>query len=246
MESASGTIPVAAIGDLHVRVDSHGHWSNKFKLLGDRAAVLVIAGDLTDTGDEAEAALLATELRSCPIPVVAVLGNHDHEKGREKLVRQALQSERVHILDGEAIEVAGIGFAGIKGFAGGFDGHMLSRFGEQCMKDFVQESVEQALRLDRALDRLERSDLGRKKVAVLHYSPIVSTVAGEPEAIHPFLGCSRLAEPLTRRKVDAVFHGHAHHGTLEGQLPNGTKVYNVAHAILQQAGIDPPFRIVEV
>ncbi len=243
-ENSSATI--AAIGDLHMRVGDHGKWRDLFGSLQGKASVLVIAGDLTDTGDEAEAELLAAELRGCPVPVVAVLGNHDHEKGREKLVRQALQSERVHILDGEALEVAGIGFAGIKGFGGGFDGHMLSLFGEQAMKAFVQECVEQTLRLDRALDRLERSHSGMKKVAVLHYSPIAATVIGEPEAIHPFLGCSRMAEPLIRRKVDAVFHGHAHHGVLEGELPNGTKVYNVAYANLVKEGVEPAIRFVRL
>lgn len=229
-----------------MRVGDQGKWSKLFTDLGQQADVLVIAGDLTDTGDEAEAELLAAELRACPLPVVAVLGNHDHEKGRQKLVRQALQSERVHILDGEAVEVAGIGFAGIKGFCGGFEGYMLSLFGETAMKAFVQECVDETLRLDRALDRLERSHMGMKKVAVMHYAPIVGTVMGEPEPIHPFLGSSRLAEPLTRRHVDLVFHGHAHNGRPEGHLPNGTPVYNVAYANLRHAGFETGVRLVRV
>jgi Icc-related predicted phosphoesterase len=237
---------IAAMADLHMRIGDLGRWSPLFMSLEGQARVLVIAGDLTDTGDEEEAELLAAELRACPVPVVAVLGNHDHEKGRQKLVRQALQSERVHILDGEAVEVAGIGFAGIKGFCGGFDGHMLSLFGEAAMKAFVQECVDETLRLDRALDRLERSHLGMKKVAVMHYAPIVATVQGEPPQIHPFLGSSRLAEPLTRRHVDMVFHGHAHHGSPEGRLPNGTPVYNVAYPSLRHAGIDTGLRLVRL
>jgi Icc-related predicted phosphoesterase len=177
---------------------------------------------------------------------VAVLGNHDYEKGRQKLIRQIIQEQRdVHILDGEWTVTAGVGIAGIKGFGGGFDGHMLSMFGEGEMKAFVQTGVEEALRLDRALARLDQEQPDIKKIALMHYSPLMETVKGEAEQIYPFLGCSRLAEPLMRRKVAAAFHGHAHIGQLEGQIGD-LKVFNVAKPILSEAGYEPAFFLLEV
>jgi Icc-related predicted phosphoesterase len=238
-------VRVAAVGDIHVKDTDRGRWIEYFKEVSKNADVLVIAGDLTDTGDEQEAQVLAEELRSCSIPVVAVLGNHDYEKGRHKLIRQILQNEGVHILDGEAIVIDGVGFAGVKGFGGGFDNHMLSMFGEGAMKAFVQEAVDEALHLDRALARLDENG-AIKKIAVLHYAPIQATVVGEPEAIFPFLGSSRLAEPLSRRGVLAAFHGHAHIGTLQGETPGGVKVYNVAKQILAKEGYQTPYFLLEV
>ena len=237
-------VRIAAVGDIHVRESEKGKWSEYFKDVSQQADILLICGDLTDTGDEGEAQLLSEELRSCTIPVVGVLGNHDFEKGRHKLIRQMVQNDNVHILDGEAIVIKGVGFAGVKGFGGGFDNHMLSMFGEGAMKAFVQEAVDEALRLDRALARLDQENENIKKIAVLHYAPIKETVIGEPEAIFPFLGSSRLAEPLSRRQVLAAFHGHAHIGTLEGQTNGGVKVYNVAKPILQKRGM--PFFLLEV
>jgi Icc-related predicted phosphoesterase len=236
---------IAAIGDIHFRETDRGKWGDFFKEASHLADVLVICGDLTDTGDETEAQVLAEELRTCTIPVVAVLGNHDYEKGRHKLIRQIILKENVHILDGEAVVINNVGFAGVKGFGGGFDNHMLSMFGEGAMKAFVQEAVDEALHLERALARLEAENENIKKIAVLHYSPIKQTVVGEPEVIFPFLGSSRLAEPLVRRGVTAAFHGHAHIGTLEGEI-SGVKVFNVAKPILVQAGYPHPFFLYEV
>jgi Icc-related predicted phosphoesterase len=238
---------IAAVGDIHIRETDKGKWQDYFKEVSKSADVLVIAGDLTDTGDEGEAHVLAEELRACTIPVVAVLGNHDFEKGRHKLIRQVIQKENIHILDGEAIVIGDVGFAGVKGFGGGFDNHMLSMFGEGAMKAFVQEAVDEALRLDRALARLDADhEHIVKKIALMHYSPIKETVLGEPEAIYPFLGCSRLSEPLNRRQVIAAFHGHAHTGTLEGVTTGGVNVYNVAKPILLKAGFKCPFYVLEV
>ena len=242
----NGKIRIAAVADVHVKENDKGKWVDYFKDISRNADVLVICGDLTDTGDEMEAQVLAEELKACAIPVVGVLGNHDHEKGRHKLIRKILQNDNVHILDGEGIVVKGVGFAGIKGFGGGFDNHMLSMFGEGAMKAFVQEAVDEALHLERALARLEQDHEGIKKVAVLHYAPIAETVRGEPEVIFPFLGSSRLAEPLDRRKVSVAFHGHAHAGKLEGTTTSGVKVYNVAIPILLKAGYTKPYFVVEV
>ena len=227
---------IAAVGDIHVRDTDKGKWADYFREVSKQADVLLICGDLTDTGDEVEAQVLAAELKACTIPVVGVLGNHDYEKGRHKLIRQFVQSENVHILDGEGIVIGNVGFAGVKGFGGGFDNHSLSMFGEGAMKAFVQEAVDEALHLERALARLDAENENIRKIAVLHYSPIKATVIGEPEAIFPFLGSSRLAEPLERRQVVAAFHGHAHIGTLEGQTAAGVKVFNVAKPILNKAG----------
>ncbi len=237
---------IAAVGDVHVRETDKGKWVDYFKEVSAQADVLVICGDLTDTGDEVEAQILAEELKACTIPVVAVLGNHDHEKGRHKLIRQILLKEGVHMLDGEAIKIHDVGFAGVKGFGGGFDNHMLSMFGEGAMKAFVQEAVDEALRLDRALARLDAEYTVSKKIAVMHYSPIKETVIGEPEPIYPFLGSSRLAEPLNRRKVDVAFHGHAHIGKLEGETSAGVKIFNVSKPILMQNGYKYPFYIYEI
>jgi Icc-related predicted phosphoesterase len=236
MEATDQKIRIAAVADIHVRENDTGKWSEFFKQASQQADVLIIAGDLTDTGDEGEAAVLVNELKSCTIPVVAVLGNHDYEKARHKLIRQILLKAGVHMLDGEAVVIRGVGFAGVKGFGGGFDKHLLSMFGEGAMKAFVQEAVDEALHLERALSRLDQDHEVTKKIAVMHYSPIKETVIGEPEQIFPFLGCSRLAEPLSRHRVNAAFHGHAHIGTLEGHTQDGVGVFNVAVPILAKEG----------
>ncbi len=238
-------VRIAAVGDLHVRETDKGKWIEFFKEVSRQSDVLLICGDLTDTGDEAEAEILAAELQSCAVPVVAVLGNHDFEKGRHKLIRQIVHREDVTILDGEAIVISGIGFAGVKGFGGGFDNHMLSMFGEGAMKAFVQEAVDEALRLDRALARLDAEHKVEKKVVLLHYSPLRETVVGEPEPIFPFLGSTRLAEPLNRRNVIAAFHGHAHVGTLEGKTAGGVPVFNVSKPLLTRLGYRCPFFVFE-
>lgn len=246
MEEAPKKTRIAAVADVHFKETDKGKWTEYFKEISAKADVLVIAGDLTDTGDETEAQVLADELKSCTVPIVAVLGNHDYEKGRHKLIRQILLKQGVHILDGESVVISDVGFAGVKGFGGGFDRHMLSFFGEGAMKAFVQEAVDEALHLDRALSRLDAEQRDIKKIAVLHYSPIRETVVGEPEPIYPFLGCSRLAEPLNRHKVLAAFHGHAHIGSLHGQTTDGIKVYNVAKPILMKEGYKCPYYLLEV
>ena len=246
MEDSPKKTRVAAVGDVHVREGDAGKWTDYFREISSKSDVLVIAGDLTDTGDEMEAQVLADELKSCTVPVVAVLGNHDYEKGRHKLIRQILLKAGVHLLDGEAIILGNVGFAGVKGFGGGFDRHMLSFFGEGAMKAFVQEAVDEALHLDRALARLDAEQRDIPKIAVLHYAPISETIIGEPEAIFPFLGCSRLAEPLNRHKVVAAFHGHAHIGSLEGTTPDGIRVFNVSKPILVKAGYTSPYYVLEV
>ncbi len=238
---------IAAVGDIHVKENDQGKWVDYFREVSGKADVLLICGDLTDTGDEDEARVLAAELRACTIPVICVLGNHDHEKGRHKLIRQALQNHNVHVLDGEAIVIGDVGFAGVKGFGGGFDRYLLTMFGEDANKAYVQEAVDEALHLERALNKLHGEFAVDKKIAILHYSPIKATVVGEPEEIFPFLGSSRLAEPLIRNNVIAAFHGHAHAGTLQGIIPNSNvKVFNVAKQVLTKAGYECPYYLLEV
>lgn len=246
MAGNNGKLRIAATGDLHIRESDAGKWTTYFRKISELADVLLICGDLTDTGDEAEARVLANELQACTIPVVAVLGNHDYEKGRQKIIREIIQTSNVHILDGESVMIGGVGFAGVKGFGGGFDNHMLSMFGEQIMKSFVQEAVDEALHLDRALARLDQEYGPVKKIALLHYAPFEATVAGEPEAVYPFLGCSRLAEPIMMRSVQAVFHGHAHAGVPEGAVSENVRVFNVAIPVLLKAGFANPFMLYEI
>ncbi|QCR23123.1 metallophosphoesterase [Pontibacter sp. SGAir0037] len=237
---------IAAVGDIHVRETDKGNWIEFFEEVSDNADVLLLCGDLTDTGRVAEAEILAKELKACTIPVVGVLGNHDYERDQQDEIRSVLLRKEVHMLDGESVVLEGVGFAGIKGFGGGFDKGMLGMFGEKMMKRFVQEAVDEALKLDAALARLDGEYEDLKKVVVMHYAPIQATVVGEPEAIFPFLGSSRLAEPLNRRQVVAAFHGHAHIGTLEGETSRGVKVFNVSKPILQKAGYKHPYYILEV
>ena len=207
------------------------------------ADVLVLCGDLTDYGLAEEAVELARELTAgIKIPIVGVLGNHDYESGAPAEVRRILSDAGMHVLDGESVEIRGIGFAGVKGFAGGFGRGALGPWGEDAVKRFVHEAVTEALKLETALARLRTS----AKVAILHYAPIAQTVEGEPREIYPYLGCSRLEEPLSRYEVTAVFHGHAHHGSLEGTTSGGTPVYNVSLPLLSARNPAEPVRILDV
>lgn len=237
---------IAAVGDIHVKETDQGQWVEYFRTVSAKADILLLCGDLTDTGHLAEAEVLAGELKACTIPIVAVLGNHDYERDQQKAIKKMLENDKVHILDGEAVVLRGIGFAGVKGFGGGFDKHMLSMFGEQMFKQFVQEAVDDALKLDRALAHLDVDYVDLPKIVLLHYAPIKETIIGEPPEIFPFLGCSRLIEPINRRQVLAAFHGHAHVGTLQGETSAGVKVFNVAKPILQRLGHEVPFHLFEV
>jgi Icc-related predicted phosphoesterase len=176
------------------------------------------------------------------MPTVAVLGNHDFESGHQQELREILADSGVVTLDGDSTEVLGIGFAGIKGFAGGFGRRALGPWGEDTIKKFVHEAVDEALKLESALARLRNDHL----IAVLHYAPIQATVEGEPREIFPFLGCSRLEEPLNRYPVTAVFHGHAHHGQPEGRTARNVPVYNVSSSLMRELYPARPFRIFEI
>ena len=243
MAPTASTVRFAAVGDLHVTKDSAGSLRSFFAQAAEAADVLLLCGDLTDYGTAEEAHVLADELALVKVPVVAVLGNHDYESGTPEIVCETLTKAGVRVLDGEACEIEGVGIAGVKGFAGGFGRGSLGAWGEPAIKAFVQEALHEALKLESALAKLRTP----RRIALLHYSPIVGTVAGEPVEIFPFLGSSRLEEPLLRYAVDAVFHGHAHRGALEGKTINGIPVFNVARPLLLRTYPDkPPFRLFEL
>lgn len=239
-------VRIAAVADLHVRETDEGKWKDYFKAVSERADVFLICGDLTDTGHLIEAEILANELKYCTIPVISVFGNHDCERGQQRTIKKILEKEHIYVLDGESVIIHDIGFAGVKGFGGGFDKYMLAMFGEDMMKNYVHEAVDEALKLDRALTHLEGEETDLKKIVITHYAPIMATIEGEPEQIYPFLGSSRLVEPINRRQVVAAFHGHAHKGRLEGTTSSGVKVFNVARHILLHAGMNPPVFMFEV
>jgi len=235
---------IAAVADIHVKKTSAGSLQPLFAKATEEADMILLCGDLTDYGTIEEAKVLAREITSSlRIPAVGVLGNHDLESGHEKELVSILADAGVTILDGDSTEIHGVGFAGVKGFAGGFGRRALGAWGEQIIKDFVHEAINESLKLEAALARLRTP----QKIAVLHYSPIQATVAGEPLEIVAFLGSSRLEEPLDRYRVNAVFHGHAHRGAPEGRTKSGTPVYNVAMPVLAASFPErPPFRVVEI
>jgi Icc-related predicted phosphoesterase len=243
MNESPSVVRIAAVGDIHCTRTSQGTLAPLFAQAAQAADVLLLCGDLTDYGLAEEAEILVKELSAAKLPVVAVLGNHDYESGQEEQVRQILCDAGVLMLDGETCELHGVGFAGIKGFAGGFGRGTLGHWGEPAIKRFVQEAIDEALKLESALARLRNP----QRVVVMHYAPIDGTIAGEPPEIFPFMGCSRLEEPLVRYPVDAVFHGHAHGGSPSGQTSGGVPVYNVSLPLLRRVAPDgPPFHILEL
>ncbi len=241
--TAARTVRFAAVGDIHMAKDSAGSLRAFFAQASEAADALLLCGDLTDYGTADEARVLAEELSVVKVPIVAVLGNHDFESGTPEVVCEILTHAGVRVLDGAVCEIEGVGIAGAKGFAGGFGRGSLGAWGEPAIKQFVQATMQEAMKLEAALAKLRTP----RRIALLHYAPIAGTVQGEPVEIFPFLGSSRLEEPLLRYPVDAVFHGHAHRGTPEGRTINGVPVYNVARPLLQRTWPDrPPFRLFEV
>jgi Icc-related predicted phosphoesterase len=242
--ASNGVVRIAAVSDIHYGKTSHGMLQSLFAEVTEMADVLVLAGDLTDYGLSEEAKALAKDLTSSlKIPAVGVLGNHDYEAGEEKDIARILSDAGVRMLDGDTYEIHGVGFAGVRGFCGGFGRGALGAWGEGVIKAFVHEAITEALKLESALARLKTAH----RVAIIHYAPIRETVEGEPLEIYPFLGSSRLEEPLSRYDVTAVFHGHAHRGALEGRTGKGIPVYNVSLPLLKERFPDrPAFRLLEI
>ena len=244
MPPAKDFVRLAAVGDLHYGKGSRGQLQPLVSAVARAEAdVLLLLGDLTDYGLPEEAAELARELTAgIKVPIIGVLGNHDFEGGAVPEVTRILTEAGIKLLDGETVEVHGVGFAGVKGFAGGFGRGVLGPWGEDAVKRFVHEAVNEALKLESALARLRTAT----RIALLHYAPIAETVEGEPREIWPYLGCGRLEEPLSRYEVTAVFHGHAHHGKAEGKTANGTPVYNVSLPLLAAHDADMPLKTLDI
>jgi uncharacterized protein len=238
--AGNGTLKAAAIGDLHVNEEGTASYRDLFNEMSQAADVIVLAGDLTDLGKPREAEILADTLRGCTVPVVGVLGNHDFESDCVDQVCGILRQAGVHLLDGQSVEIDGVGFVGAKGFIGGFGKRMLGSFGEPAIKTMVAESINESMRLENAM-RQVRSE---RALVVLHYAPVQETIEGEPLEIYPFLGSSRLAETIDRFRVSAIVHGHAHRGTYEGRTPGGAPVYNVAIHIEKPTG--RPYALLEL
>ena len=234
---------IAAIGDIHCNSTCHDLLRPLFGQISERADILLLCGDLVDYGLPSEANILANEIANLKIPTLAVLGNHEYESGKQDEVKQILTESGAAVLDGDAREVCGIGFAGVKGFGGGFGQCALGPWGENIIKQFVHEAVSEALKLECALARLRTE----KRIVLLHYAPIQATVVGEPPEVFPFLGSSRLEEPLDRYSVSAVFHGHAHRGAPEGRTKTDVPVFNVAMKLTQAVFPgQPAFRVLEL
>jgi Icc-related predicted phosphoesterase len=226
-------VRIAAIGDMHFDGTSRIGMRSLLADLHQEADVLVLCGDLTTHGKPEQMQAFAEEFAAVSLPTVAVLGNHDYESGQEEELCAILNQVNVQVLDGTTAVLHGVGFAGTKGFAGGFGRGALGPFGEQLIKDFVTASLDEARKIENAI----RSLTTETKVVVLHYAPILDTVVGEPEMIYPFLGSSRMLEPIETLGATVVFHGHAHHGTRTGTTPGGIPVFNVAQPLLQEAGM---------
>jgi Icc-related predicted phosphoesterase len=228
-------IRVAAVGDVHVGIDSAGRLAPRLVGLADHADLFLLAGDLTHRGRPEEAKVLAEELREVGVPTVAVLGNHDYHSDEQDAVTEVLEEAGIRVLEGDAVvvEVGGrrVGIAGSKGFGGGFAGASASDFGEPEMKAFVGHTKTLAGRLERALGGLHAD----RRIALLHYSPVAETLAGEPREIHAFLGSYLLAEAVDRAGADLVVHGHAHRGSRNGTTPGGVPVRNVAAPVIGRA-----------
>jgi uncharacterized protein len=233
---------IAATADLHFSPQSYDRIRDAMARVRDEADLLVLAGDLTNYGRAPEMESLLNALVRLRVPTVAVLGNHDYESGQEDELMRLMADGGLKVLDGTAYERDGVGFAGTKGFPGGFGRGVLTAFGEPEIKAFVQAAINETMKLERALSLLRTP----KRVVVLHYAPVADTVHGEPAEIYPYLGSSRMAEVVDRHGANLVLHGHAHHGTLDGKTTAGIPVRNVALTLLQQQ--DPPqaFRVFDV
>jgi Icc-related predicted phosphoesterase len=237
-------IRIAAVGDVHLGEDMRGRFRPAMDSLADHADVLLLAGDLTRHGTAAEAAVVAEEFGDLPVPVVAVLGNHDHHSDCPDKVTDLLRDNGITVLEGTGavfgVNGARLGVAGVKGFGGGFAGKCASAFGEPEMKAFVTHTMDTAEQLRQALESLD-CDV---RVALTHYAPVSDTLRGEPPEIYPFLGSYLLGEAIDATGVALALHGHAHYGTEQGLTPGGVRVRNVAHPVIR-AGyavycIEPP------
>jgi uncharacterized protein len=233
---------IAATADLHFSPQSYDRVREAMQRVRDEADVLVIAGDLTNYGKPEEMTSLLNALVRLRIPIVAVLGNHDYDSGQEAELIKMMTAEGIKTLDGSSYERDGVGFAGAKGFYGGYGRGALTSFGEAEVKAFVQAGLNESMKLEKALSLLR----AEKRVVVTHYAPVRETVEGEPLEIFPFLGSSRLGEVIDRFGAALAIHGHAHHGRLQGRTTGGIPVYNVALSLLQAQEPSCVYRVFDV
>lgn len=242
MEKTHTKLRIAAVGDIHIKAESQDLGFENLEQLNETADILLLCGDLTNTGTEEEASNLVKILSRLHIPVAGVFGNHDYanEKGDE--VRKILSEGNMHFLDTTPFEIDNVGIVGVKGFGGGFENHMLNAFGEKTLKEFVYEAINESLKLENLLAQLQTP----KKIVISHYSPIKATCVGEPEEIFPFLGSSHMVEPINNFDVDMCFHGHAHFGSFEGKTIKEIPVFNVSLPVLKKLNPESPIRIFEL
>ncbi|HEY0500513.1 MAG TPA: metallophosphoesterase [Kutzneria sp.] len=228
-------IRVAAVGDVHLGVDTRGTLRPAYESIAEQADLLLLAGDLTRLGTVAEGEVVADEFAGLDVPVVAVLGNHDHQSDAEEKIAALLADRGITVLEGSGTVVeindVRVGVAGAKGFGGGFAGKCGHAFGEREMKAFIHHSEDIAEQLRTALLGLT-ADV---RIALTHYSPSADTLRGEPPEIFPFLGSYLLAEAIDDSGVDLAVHGHAHYGSEAGTTAGGVRVRNVAQPVIQAA-----------
>ena len=233
---------VAATADIHARVGDTEILRALASSAAQDADVLTLGGDLTDLGRLEEAEVLLQAFDDCPIPVIATLGNHDHESGNAVEISRLFAESRVHLLDRSSVVIDGVGFSGVKGFCGGFDRNIANSFGEDPFKAWVTEGILEAEALKYELWGLKTE----RRVAVLHYAPIRATVEGESPEIYAFLGTSRLGRALDEGGATVAFHGHAHNGHFKGKTPGGVPVFNVGLPVLEHEGFGQPYYVIEI
>src|SRR5437763_1743206 len=221
-------IRIAAAADIHASEVSTDRVERAFADLEGEADVVLLAGDLTTSGEPEQAEVIAAASRRLDVPIFAVLGNHDHHAGRTEEIEEVLEGAGVRFLDRECAtcEVEGLelGIVGTKGFVGGFPGSALPDFGEPLLRRVYAETTAEAEAIARGLQAIVHCDL---RIVLLHYSPVVDTLEGAPPGLHTYLGCERLATPIAENGADLVLHGHAHAGSFEGCIGD-IPVYNVA------------------
>jgi uncharacterized protein len=221
-------IRVAAAGDLHCAEPLRERITRAFAALPGESDLVLLAGDLTTHGLPEQAAVLADACRDLPLPVVAVLGNHDHHSGCPDEVADVLRQAGISVLDRQhlVLEVGEteVGIVGIKGFVGGFPGAEIPDFGEHLLREIYRETSREVEALAAGLEAIAGC---HRTVVLMHYAPTSETLVGEPEPIWAFLGSGRLAAPIGMHRPDLVVHGHAHNGSPLGSVGE-VPVRNVA------------------
>jgi Icc-related predicted phosphoesterase len=221
---------------VHIDKDVVGRYRPALEHLGDKADLLLLAGDLTRHGTADEAELVAAEYRDLGVPVVTVLGNHDYNGDEPEKISETLRQAGITVLEGTStvVETPGgrLGVAGAKGFGLGFAGRSGSDFGEPEQKAWARHGRVSADVLTRALESLPPVDA---TVALTHFAPVEATLAGEPPEIWAFLGNYLLAEAIDAAGCDLAIHGHAHAGSEKGTTAGGVPVRNVAQPVIRAA-----------